>query len=73
MEDYNIKMDLNEVWCKDVNLKGLVHVCVRGLDVSDVEYLGSTARQLHQRPFSSLSEQQSLFRSGSVVVPQTIL
>lgn len=40
--DDNIKMDLKEVGCKDVNLKGLVQVCVRGLDVNDIEYLGST-------------------------------
>jgi hypothetical protein len=39
-------MDLKEVECKDVNLKRLIQVCVRGLDITDVEYLGSTTRHL---------------------------
>jgi hypothetical protein len=39
-------MDLKEVGYKDMNLKGLVQVCARGLDVSDVEYLTSATREL---------------------------
>lgn len=52
----SIKMDLKEVGYRDVNFKWLVQDCVRDSDVSDVEYMGSTTRQLHQSPFSSLSE-----------------